>query len=105
MTEAQYQSKLIRKLKTIFPGCMIMKLDSQYQQGVPDLLILYNDTWAILEVKIDATSPVQPNQDYYINHLSNLSFASYIYPDNEKEVLSALQQAFKSSGRARVLES
>jgi hypothetical protein len=34
-----------------------------------------------------------------------MSFAAYIYPENEKEVLSALQQAFKPPRRARVLES
>jgi hypothetical protein len=98
MTEAQYQSKLIRKLKRMFPGCEISKMDSSYQQGFPDLLILWNDKWAVLEVKSSATADVQPNQEYYIDRLSRMSFGSYVYPENEKEVLSALQQAFESSG-------
>jgi hypothetical protein len=97
MTEAQYQSNLIRKLKKMFPGCEISKMDSSYQQGFPDLLILWNDKWAVLEVKKSATADVQPNQEYFVEKLGRMSFAAYIYPENEKEVLSALQQAFEPS--------
>jgi len=95
MTEAQFQSNLIKKLKRIFPDCEISKMDAAYQQGFPDLLILWNNKWAVLEVKANASSNVQPNQDFYIERLGEMSFAAYIYPENEKEVLSALQQAFK----------
>lgn len=97
MLESQYQSKLIKKLKQLFPGCEIVKADV-FRQGFPDLLILWKDRWATLEIKIFALARVQPNQDYYIRKLGKMSFAAYIYPENEKEVLSALQQAFKSSG-------
>lgn len=98
MVEGQYQTKLIKKLKKLFPGCEIIKTDSSYKQGFPDLLILWKTFWAILEVKAFAKANVQPNQDYYIKRLGKMSFAAYIYPENEKEVLCALQQAFKSSG-------
>jgi hypothetical protein len=100
--ESQYQAKIIKKLKKMFPGCEIFKMDAGYQQGIPDLLILWDDYWASLEVKLSAASDIQPNQDYYIRKLDEMSFAAYIYPENEKEVLSALQQAFKSPRRARV---
>jgi len=105
MTEAQFQTRLIRKLKQLFPGCEVMKMDAQYQQGFPDLLILWNDKWAVLEVKASANSDVQPNQDFYIKRLDRMAFASYIYPENEKEVLNALQQAFEPPRRARVSKS
>jgi hypothetical protein len=98
MTEAQFQSRLITDLKKMFPGCEIAKMDASYQQGFPDLLILWNDKWAVLEVKISADANVQPNQEYYINKFSSMSFGSYIFPENKKEVLSALQQAFESTG-------
>jgi hypothetical protein len=97
VVESQFQAKLIKKLKRLFPGCEITKLDVLYQQGFPDLLILWKDKWAVLEVKASAKSSRQPNQDFYMNKLGSMSFAAYIYPDNEKEVLSALQQAFESS--------
>lgn len=105
MAEAQYQSRLIKKLKQMFPGCEVIKLDSQYQQGIPDLLILWGRSWGILEAKKSRTASVRPNQDYYIRRLGEMSFAAYIYPENERDVLSALQQAFESSGRACVSES
>lgn len=105
MGENQYQSKLIAKLKDVFPGCEILKNDASYRQGFPDLLILWNDRWAILEVKSHGSANVQPNQMYYIGRLNEMSFAARIYPENEKEVLDALQQAFKSPGRTRVLKS
>jgi hypothetical protein len=102
MTEGQYQTKLIKKLEKMFPGCFILKNDPSYKQGAPDLIILWNNFWASLEVKSSASSSRQPNQGYYIDQLDTMSFASYIYPENEKEVLSALQQAFKPPRRARI---
>ena len=102
MTESRYQSQLIKKLERIFPGCMVIKLDTQHQQGVPDLLILWKKYWATLEVKNSKDAKSQPNQNFYIEKLGEMSFAAYIYPENEEEVLSALQQAFKPPRRARV---
>ena len=51
MLESQFQAKLIKELKKLFPGCIVMKSDSGYLQGIPDLLILFNDKWAALECK------------------------------------------------------
>lgn len=102
MTENLYQRKLIQKLERIFPGCVILKNDSGYRQGVPDLIILWGECWASLEVKVHAKASSQPNQDYYVEQLNDMSFAAYIYPENEREVLDALQQAFESPRRARV---
>ena len=102
MTENQYQAKLIKKLEQLFPGCVIMKNDSGYKQGVPDLLILWEGYWASLEVKPNEHARSRPNQDHYIERLNRMSFAAYIYPENEEEVLIALQQAFKPPRGARV---
>ena len=35
--ERDFQSKLIKELKNLFIGCIVMKLDSSYIQGIPDL--------------------------------------------------------------------
>lgn len=102
MTENEYQSKLIKKLRKMFPGCFILKNDSSYLQGVLDLTILYGEDWASLEVKTSAKSPNRPNQEFYVRQLNDMSFAAFIYPENEAEVLSALQEAFESSGRSRI---
>lgn len=94
--ESQFQSALIKELKKIFPGCMVLKNDSSYYQGIPDLLILYNDHWAMLECKRYSNASHRPNQDYYIDKLNGMSYASFISPDNKKEVLDELQEALQS---------
>lgn len=102
MRENQFQAKLIIKLYEMFPGCVIYKTDTSYQQGMLDLLILHNDKWASLEVKKSASAGRQPNQDHFVHKLGKMSFAAYIYPENEEVVLDALQQAFKPSRRTRL---
>ena len=93
--ENQFQSALIRELKIIFPGCVVLKNDSSYCQGIPDLLILYQDKWAMLECKRSKNSSHRPNQDYYIQKLGEMSYANFISPENKEEVLNELQQTFQ----------
>ena len=102
MLERDYQSKLIKKLKDMFPGCIVLKTDPTYKQGIPDLLILYKNHWGALEVKRSAKAHRQPNQDYYVKKMNNMSFASFISPENEEEVLDEIQQAFRSGRKTRV---
>ena len=102
MLENQYQAMLIKKIKRRFPDCFVLKNDSAYLQGVPDLLVLVGDRWAMLEVKADWNSDQQPNQEYYIDLLDGMSFAAFIYPQNEQDVLNALQQALQPRRAARV---
>ena len=80
-------------------------MDPDYQQGILDLLVLYNDKWASLEVKRSADADVQPNQEYYVHELNEMSFAAFIYPENEEEVLNALQQALEPPRRTRFSKS
>ena len=96
MRESQYQAHLIKKIKRMLPGCFILKNDAGYLQGVPDLLILHNERWGMLEVKIDGQAKRQPNQDYYVELLDNMSWCSYIYPSNESTVLDELQRTLES---------
>ena len=94
MLENKFQSELIKTLKKMFPNCIVMKNDSSYIQGIPDLTVLYKDKWAALECKKESNATHQPNQDYYIGLLDKMSFARFIYPENKEEVLNELQQAF-----------
>lgn len=94
MLESKFQSKLIKELGEIFKGCIVTKLDSGHIQGIPDLLILHNNHWACLEVKKSATAHRQPNQEYYVNKMNDMSFARFIYPENKDEVLDELKKKF-----------
>lgn len=94
MLERDYQKKLVKKLKDIFPGCIVLKNDAQLKQGIPDLLVLYNDKWAALEVKKSADASHQPNQDSKVQTMNDMSYASFIYPENEELVFSELKEVF-----------
>lgn len=73
-----------------------MKNDSGYIQGIPDLLVLYKDKWASLECKQTTRAKKQPNQEYYIGLMDEMSFARFISPENKEEVLYELHQALRS---------
>lgn len=107
MLERDFQAKLIKELKSRFPGCIVLKNDSSYKQGIPDLLILYNNHWAALEVKQSKTASHQPNQDFYVEHMNDMSYAAFIYPENKEEILDDLSRSFKgdAKGVARDLRS
>ena len=96
MLESQFDTKLINELKQRFPGCIILKNDANYLQGVPDRIILWNDKWATLETKKTKNASRQPNQEYYVNKMNEMSFSAFIYPENMEEVLDGLQQTFES---------
>lgn len=95
MLESRFKTQLIKDLKNLFPGCMVVHLDPNEIQGIPDLLVLYGTKWAALEGKKFAEARCQPNQPYYVDLMNQMSFASFIYPENKEEVLYDLQQAFR----------
>ena len=102
MLENKFKTKLIKEIESLFPGSMIFHLDPNERQGSPDLIVLFKNKWAALEGKKSANSSHQPNQDYYVDEMNKMSFASFIYPENKEEVLDGLQQAFKSGRSSRV---
>ena len=100
--ENKFQSQLIAEIKELLPGCKVLKNDPNYIQGIPDLTVLYKARWAALECKRSCDAPHQPNQDYYVDEMNEMSFAAFVYPENKEEVLHELQKAFRSRGKARV---
>jgi hypothetical protein len=91
--EIAYQGRLIKKLERIFSGAIVFRGPCQEIQGIPDIIILLDGFWAALEVKESASSDYEPNQEWYLDRMHTMSFASVIYPEIEKEVLDALQTA------------
>ena len=96
MLESQFQANLIKEIKSMFPGCIVMKNDSSYIQGIPDLLILYKSKWASLECKKSASASKRPNQEYYVRQMDEMSFSRFICPENKQEVLDDLHKTFES---------
>ena len=101
MLENKFQSNLIKEIKEMFPGCIVMKNDSSYIQGIPDLIVLYNNKWASLECKKSANARKQPNQEYYVGKMNEMSFSRFICPENKEEVLHDLQSALQSRRSSR----
>lgn len=102
MLENAFKTKLVRELKDLFPGCIVIHTDPTERQGLPDLIILYGKQWAALEGKKSQDSSCRPNQPYYVDLMNRMSFASFIYPENKEEVLNGLQQAFQSRRATRI---
>ena len=94
--ESKFQKELIDDIKAMFPGAIVLKNDPNYIQGIPDLTVFYQDNWATLEVKKSANASHQPNQDYYVGLMNEMSFSAFVYPENKEEVLNGIQHAFRS---------
>lgn len=95
MLERKFQADLIAELRDMFKGCIILKNDANYIQGFPDLLILFKNHWAALEVKQSLNAHLQPNQRWYIQILNEMSYASIVCPENKDKVLDEISYIFE----------
>ena|SRR6185295_19334030 len=105
MAERDFKTRFFRKLNRRLPGGLLIRTDPSTQQGITDHLFLYGPRWAALEFKDSRSSKKQPNQEYFVKRLSEMGFGAFVYPENEKEVLDALEQALKPPRRTRISES
>lgn len=97
--ESGFQDKLMSDIEDMLPGCMVFKMDQW--QGLPDILVLYNDTWFSLECKKEKNAEHQPNQDYYVDLMNQMSFSRFIYPENKEEVLNEILRTFRPGRKTR----
>lgn len=102
--ESQYQAHVIKRLKEEYPEAIVVKEDSSYIQGLPDLLILHGDKWATLECKRSSKESHRPNQDTYVDRMNKMSFSSFIYPENEEEVFDALSKSLRPRRNSRAVQ-
>ena len=75
MSEAKYQSKLIKKYEA--EGYYVIKLISTNKAGIPDIVALKPDDVKFIEVKGKLTK-VSPLQNYRIKELKKLGFDATI---------------------------
>ena len=96
MLERDFQAEIIKELKTRLPGCVVLKNDPNYLQGIPDLIILNKGNWAALEVKLSESSKHRPNQDWYIDKMDHMSYAAFIHPLNKEHILDEVQRSLET---------
>ena len=92
--ENRFQREVIRELEERFPGCVVMKNATGLRDGFPDITLYVGNRWAMLECKREEGARRRPNQGYWVNHMNEMSFARFIFPENREEVMNELQQTF-----------
>jgi hypothetical protein len=92
MLESTYQAKLIKKIMKRWPEALILKNDTDYLQGIPDLTLFLGPLYFILEVKTSMHAGFEPNQEYYLEKFARMGgFSAVICPENEEGVLDDIQ--------------
>ena len=99
MLESKFQRDLVKEIRKKYPDAYVFKTDASQVQGFPDLLILKGNRWAALECKHSATAKHRPNQDFHVAKCNMMSFARFVWPENKKEVLDAMDRSFKGSSK------
>lgn len=92
--ESQFSTELKKDIEDRFPGCYVLKQDPNMRQGIPDLLVLYEDKWAAIETKREPNSSKRVNQEWHVERMDAMSFARFANQRNREEVLHDLQEAF-----------
>lgn len=104
--ENKVQADIVKELIAMFPKSIITVNDGNYIQGFPDITILHDSgRWACLEVKRSIDEPYQPNQEYYIQLINNMSFCRMICPENKTEVYDELYKSLEPKRRTRTTKS
>ena len=95
--ERNFEKNFMEKIQKLFPDAIITKLSRK--QGIPDRLILCGSKWAALELKRECGAAHQPNQDWYVEKMNQMSFSCFVYPENKDQVLQALIHFFSGQER------
>lgn len=95
--ESRFQHEVIQELEERLPGCVVMKNATGLKDGFPDISVYHGSRWAMLECKRSEGESHRPNQDWWVDRLNEMSFASFIYPENRQVVM---QQVVNYLGEA-----
>ena len=98
--ESRFQHEVIQELEERLPGCVVMKNATGLKDGFPDISVYRGRNWAMLECKRSESESHRPNQDWWVERLNDMSFASFIYPENRGEVLDSVVEYLGSQNAA-----
>lgn len=87
MLESKFKTRLRNRIEKEFPGAIVMHTNPVERRGAPDLVVLYKDKWVALEGKQESKSSHRPLQDYRVEEWNKLSFARFVEPSNEQDVI------------------
>lgn len=98
MLERDYKPAMLKRLEKRFAMYGPVRWqhndpNANGQQGIPDLTVFIGPFWMLLEVKRSEKSKKRPNQDWWIQHWSAVTFTAVIFPENEEEVFRAMEQS------------
>lgn len=100
MLESEYQAYLVKEIPKRFgehrTRVEINNPNLPGHQGIPDLTVYIGPYWFLLEVKASEKSKLRPNQAWWIKKWSEQTFCSFIYPENQEEVLNAIQRSLEN---------
>ena len=101
--EGKFKTELKNEIMERLPGSMVFYLNPNDIKGIPDMGVLYESRWAVLEAKKseedykkDLRKPEKQNQSYYVDKMNKMSFAAFIFPENKEEVLNAMESALRA---------
>lgn len=93
--ESALQTKLANALRAL--GAKVIKQDPTIgrQRGIPDLLVLKDGWWGMLECKAHRNSPKRPGQQEWIDWCNSQSYGRFIYKENYDDILNELKEILK----------
>lgn len=90
MLEKDFQSKVIKWLKS--KGCVVLKYQQNATtiQGVADVFFCKEGFYGFLECKKNKNSPLRPGQKQFIDKIDDWSYGAIVYPENWEKIKDEL---------------
>lgn len=93
--ESDFQKEVAGWLRK--QGCRVIKQDPAIgkQKGIPDLLLLKEGWWGMLEIKAAKNSSHQPGQDDWVAWADDNSYGKFVYPGNWEQIKEELEEILR----------
>lgn len=95
MLESKFKRDFQLKAMRRFDGLIFVNVTPQNNfWGIPDSYFFFGPNWGALESKRSSTASRRVHQEYYVNLLNSMSYARFLHPGNEKEILDEMEYLF-----------
>lgn len=95
MLEKDFQSKVIRWLKS--QGCVVLKYEANAttKVGVADVFFCKEGFYGFLECKKSKNAKKRPGQQAFIDKMDEWSYGKFVYPENWDTIKAELGEMLK----------